>query len=756
MKTLFVLLLSFFILFFSASSVAAWRSNLYPENWYLGYVYDGTSGGDCREDGCYLQDYSYAGYHKGEEAIPNISGPIFNVTSSIYGADGSDSNDDTSAIQHAIDDAEAAGGGVVYLPAGTYIVTPTYYAQWGGEPVGQPWAFVITKSNIVIRGDDPDSTHIFYNETYAKKGGIFRIDPNPGRNDGTWPPAAFDFKKGDWEDYNAAGDPVLISQDYSMPTKVLKLTNVSSFHIGDQIIVRDYKTSQFLADLNNPPFGDDQVRGPVFQREIVDINPTQNLIYIDIPTRYPIKSTYNASVYKIRNPIQEVGLENFSIAMREITNMVSESDSTVIDGSRAIFIRNALNCWVRNVSTYTPSQNKQGFGYITSTVPDNLREELVFNIAAYGLVIRDSRNVTVENAHFKNSQDHGEGGNGYLFVVYGNDLLIKNSSAGNGRHNIDFKGMEANGSVIYNSKVYFSPHYPSSDDNNLFGKTLQSDFHMWFSFSNLIDNVTIDGDSFLSQYRAFGNQSITSHANVFWNTNVIHSHIRGGNALITDQWGWGYVIGMRGTNNLLSIYGSQAPADPNRPDFVEPATLLSNPNTGPGSGEMLEPQSLYLDQLQKRLGGSSNQPPYVYTGQDQTVRLSEASSLDAMITDDGLPSNSLTISWSTVDGPDSAVFSQPASASTTVTFPQIGIYTLKVTANDGQLESEDTVIVNVIPDYKIGDVNRDDAVNNTDAHFVLTNYRNTLSEGDDYYDPFDDGIVNVMDFGYVISDWGNN
>lgn len=44
----------------------------------------------------------------------------FNVVD--YGATGDGSTDDTSSIQDAIDAAEAAGGGVVYFPAGVYVV----------------------------------------------------------------------------------------------------------------------------------------------------------------------------------------------------------------------------------------------------------------------------------------------------------------------------------------------------------------------------------------------------------------------------------------------------------------------------------------------------------------------------------------------------------------------------------------------------------------------------------------------------------
>lgn len=93
-----------------AAAQDTWRSSLYPADWYPGYQ---------DASGRFLQDYSYAGYYKGEAEIPtNLLGTIFNVIASPYNADNTGLTDTTAAIQHAIDDAQAAGGGVVYLPSG--------------------------------------------------------------------------------------------------------------------------------------------------------------------------------------------------------------------------------------------------------------------------------------------------------------------------------------------------------------------------------------------------------------------------------------------------------------------------------------------------------------------------------------------------------------------------------------------------------------------------------------------------------------
>lgn len=67
----------------------------------------------------------------------------FVVTDSPYSADSTGVNDSTPAIQNAINDCYEAGGGTVWIPAGTYKVTDTIYV----------------KPYVTLRGDrrDPDS-----------------------------------------------------------------------------------------------------------------------------------------------------------------------------------------------------------------------------------------------------------------------------------------------------------------------------------------------------------------------------------------------------------------------------------------------------------------------------------------------------------------------------------------------------------------------------------------------------------------------
>ena len=61
-------------------------------------------------------------FHAANPALPIIPTNIFNVTD--YGAKGDGGKDNTTNIQNTISAAAAAGGGVVEIPAGTFLSGP--------------------------------------------------------------------------------------------------------------------------------------------------------------------------------------------------------------------------------------------------------------------------------------------------------------------------------------------------------------------------------------------------------------------------------------------------------------------------------------------------------------------------------------------------------------------------------------------------------------------------------------------------------
>ena len=89
-----------------------------------------------------LLDFSYAGYHHGEESVPSVNHKVFNVCD--YGAVPNDGKSDREAFQKAIQAAESNGSGIIYFPKGRYHIRPE---EAPNEPI------IIKGSNIVLRGE---------------------------------------------------------------------------------------------------------------------------------------------------------------------------------------------------------------------------------------------------------------------------------------------------------------------------------------------------------------------------------------------------------------------------------------------------------------------------------------------------------------------------------------------------------------------------------------------------------------------------
>ncbi len=86
--------------------------------------------------------------------------------------------------------------------------------------------------------------------------------------------------------------------------------------------------------------------------------------------------------------------------------------------------------------------------------------------------------------------------------------------------------------------------------------------------------------------------------------------------------------------------------------------------------------------------------PTVDAGPDDTITLPGAASLSGTVTTDGLGS-APTLTWSKDSGPGAVTFGDPHAAVTTANFDTAGVYTLRLTADDGTLTGSDTVQITV-------------------------------------------------------------
>jgi hypothetical protein len=88
-----------------------------------------------------LLDFSYAGYHHGEEAVPSVDDKVFNVCD--YGAVPDDDKSDRLALERAIKAASKHGSGIIYFPKGRYNLH---------EESDPHTSIVINSANIIFRG----------------------------------------------------------------------------------------------------------------------------------------------------------------------------------------------------------------------------------------------------------------------------------------------------------------------------------------------------------------------------------------------------------------------------------------------------------------------------------------------------------------------------------------------------------------------------------------------------------------------------
>ena len=94
----------------------------------------------------------------------------------------------------------------------------------------------------------------------------------------------------------------------------------------------------------------------------------------------------------------------------------------------------------------------------------------------------------------------------------------------------------------------------------------------------------------------------------------------------------------------------------------------------------------------------TNQPPVVDAGPDQGITLpTNTVNLDGTVTDDGLPSGGLTITWSLVSGSGPVTFSTPDQLDTEATISGLGTYVIRLTADDGELFVSDELTVILQP-----------------------------------------------------------
>ncbi|MEE4270055.1 MAG: glycosyl hydrolase family 28-related protein, partial [Thermoanaerobaculales bacterium] len=231
---------------FTGTASAQWRSSLYPEGWEPGFR-DGS--------GRFLQDFSYAGYHRGEVPLPAIDGPaplVVDVTAPPFLADPNGYSDTTVAIREAIEFVGSHGGGIVLLPAGTYAVRP--------QAPGDRAALYIDHPGVVLRGEGPDRTFIVNTETAMRRRSVIRVAPAAIRDS--------DFA---WR--NDVGEPSFALTENADEFDSFIEAEGHDFAPGDWVLVMSDATDAFIAQHGmTGTWTADGIGGVTFYRRVTAVD----------------------------------------------------------------------------------------------------------------------------------------------------------------------------------------------------------------------------------------------------------------------------------------------------------------------------------------------------------------------------------------------------------------------------------------------------------------------------------------------------
>jgi hypothetical protein len=457
----------------TGTAPTGWRSALYPEDWAPGFAL-----GDAA-----LHDFSYAGYHNGEDPLPSTaSWPRFDAQS--HGADPTGKADSTAAIQAALDAASAAGGGVAWLEPGLYRVDGSLSVRTSG---------------VVLGGGGSATTQVAFT-----------------RAEGTDGQAHLSF----------AGAREVVSThplvaDGERFSHVVLVEDATEIAAGDDVSVGFTITEEFVAD--HGMTGVWQVAlgqyRDMFRRTVVgvDLTVSPHAVTLDVPLRYPSLVRDGAALVVERGLISECGVEGLSVS-----TAVEWVDAWAHDRSHAIAIDQATDCFVRDLGSFESPYPADGRG---------------LHLASNGVLVERSKRVTIADSELGYAQNRGEGGNGYLYeVMQSSDVLIRDCVGRFGRHNFVQNWDFGTSGVVFLRTL-------SEDGEALLDRSLPigtigySEYHHSLAMANLVDSSqTADGWKAANRGDYSSGAGHAATESVFWN-------VSGDGWLKSYQYGLGYVIG---------------------------------------------------------------------------------------------------------------------------------------------------------------------------------------------------------------------
>ncbi len=284
----------------------------------------GAAGEQWKPDGR-LPDYSYAGYHRGERALPERGA---DVSVKDFGAVGDGRTDDTAALKRALHEAR---GKVIAVPPGRYVVTDI---------------LDIHDSGTVLRGAGPQQTTIYVPKPLEK------IRSNMGETTSGRPTSNYSWgggiiwAKGRWDDNMLAK----VTAPARRGQTVLVVDRPDRFEVGDEVrlTLRDDDNRTLTHHLYAGDPGDfDNLHGvrESWIARVVKLDRKARRIVFDRPLRTDVRPEWEPALYGARSTAEEIGVEHLAF---EFPVTPYKGHFTEL-GYNAIAYSGVRNGWVRNV-----------------------------------------------------------------------------------------------------------------------------------------------------------------------------------------------------------------------------------------------------------------------------------------------------------------------------------------------------------------------------------------------------------------------
>jgi hypothetical protein len=458
-------------------------------------------------------------------------------TVTVVGADNTGEIDSTSAIQAVLDEAAVAGG-VVLLPAGLYRVDGL---------------LTVSASDVVLRGEGADQTKIFFT----------RDEEMTGKGHLTFSGSV-----------KTALETLLVGEASPLEL-VVEVEDATEFGVGDDVSLGWIITDEFIAEhgMTGTWVAFNGTWQPFYRRNVtaVDTSVTPHLVTLDVPLRYPAKLRDGASLRKETGYLTEVGVADLSFA-----TAVGWDEAWANERTHALAFLSVKDSWVQGVGTFpSPLAPIEGPGAGA-------------HLQNGGIKIHASKRVTVAKSTMEQAQNRGGGGCGYLFEIrVSSEILTRDCVGLNGRHNfIQNWGFGTTGCVWLRCHSEGGLTVALKDFPE-FGGLGFSEFHHSLATANLMDsNVVHDGWKAANRNDWSTGAGHTATQNVFWN-------MQGPGEVVSRQFGWGYLIGSGPETTVRTNLGGGFEEGKG----TEPEDWLE----GEGLAPLLVPQSLFEDQLSRRL-----------------------------------------------------------------------------------------------------------------------------------------------------------